>query len=445
MPTSETQSETKSDKKPSPASNAAPDTQKRFPWQILRRSIVPLIAIGLIAAAAFAISRPPSDTRAPRVAPPSPAQTGSNVVAATGIIEPSSEIVAIGTDVAGIVVEVFVRAGDVVGVDAPLFRIDPRTNAAALNEKAAAVETARANVAASRADIAGGQAAIARAQANSDAADASATQAQAVAETARARGAKAAAALADAQARLALFENVRDPEAISRDELDRARYAVRQARATLDETNSQTKEATQGAVVAIAQAKATRTTIAEARAALSRTNSNVAASGASAKQAQAAVTTAQVELSRLVVRAPIAGSVLVMDVRAGEYAPAGGTALIQMGVTDPLYVRVDIDEEDAQRVTSGASAEGSLRGDATKKFPLRFIRFEPLARPKQNLTGGAERVDTRVVQALYALESGPNQLSIGDVFVGQQMDVFIKGNPPPVTAPAAVPEKGKRP
>jgi HlyD family secretion protein len=59
------------------------------------------------------------------------------------------------------------------------------------------------------------------------------------------------------------------------------------------------------------------------------------------------------------------------------------------------------------------------------KTDLRFVRVEPYVVPKKSLTGGSnERVDTRVLQALYAFERGNLP-----VFVGQQMDVFIEAGP----------------
>ena len=87
-----------------------------------------------------------------------------------------------------------------------------------------------------------------------------------------------------------------------------------------------------------------------------------------------------------------------------------------------LHVRVEIDQTDAHRVSPDAPAVGSLRGDGARQVPLRFVRFEPLIQPKRSLTGdGAERVDTRVLEVIYALE--PRVLP---AFVGQQMDVFIE-------------------
>ena len=53
------------------------------------------------------------------------------------------------------------------------------------------------------------------------------------------------------------------------------------------------------------------------------------------------------------------------------------------------------------------------------------MRFEPLVQPKRALTGdGTERVDTRVLEVIYALAKDAPQ-----PFVGQQMDVFIEAEP----------------
>jgi hypothetical protein len=125
------------------------------------------------------------------------------------------------------------------------------------------------------------------------------------------------------------------------------------------------------------------------------------------------------------VRAPLDGEVLQVKVHIGEYAPAAVTAtpLILLGGSRPLNVRVDVDEHEAWRVQPGASATAHVRGDASLKTPLQFVRFEPFVVPKKSLTGDStERVDTRVLQVIYRVERQDLPL-----FVGQQMDVFIDG------------------
>jgi len=140
--------------------------------------------------------------------------------------------------------------------------------------------------------------------------------------------------------------------------------------------------------------------------------------------AQAELDQAKVELDRAVVRAPISGMVLKVNLRKGEYAQAGGLAvpLMTMGNVDPLHVRADIDEADSARICGESPAVARLRGDPAIAVKLSFVRFEPYVVPKRSLTDDtAERVDTRVLQAIYAYPP-----AAFPAFVGQLVDVFIE-------------------
>ena len=71
---------------------------------------------------------------------------------------------------------------------------------------------------------------------------------------------------------------------------------------------------------------------------------------------------------------------------------------------------------------SGAKAIAYLRGNAAISVPTTFVRIEPYVTPKKSLTGGSnERVDTRVLQVLFAFDRAALP-----IYVGQQMDVFIE-------------------
>jgi multidrug efflux pump subunit AcrA (membrane-fusion protein) len=133
---------------------------------------------------------------------------------------------------------------------------------------------------------------------------------------------------------------------------------------------------------------------------------------------------AQVDLDKTVTRAPIDGAILKVNVRLGEYAAAGvlSNPLMTMGSIDPLHIRVDIDEADAWRVRQDNPAVARLRGNSSILAKLSFVRFEPYVLPKKSLTDDtAERVDTRVLQAIYAFR--PLDFP---AFVGQQVDVFVQ-------------------
>ena len=160
-------------------------------------------------------------------------------------------------------------------------------------------------------------------------------------------------------------------------------------------------------------------------------------------QAKAQLASTVTELEKLTVCAPVDGEVLQLKVHLGEYAPAGvlGTPLILLGSVEPLHVRVDVDEDDAWRIRSGAVATGCLRGNKDISTTLKFVRFEPYVLPKRSLTGDStERVDTRVLQVVFSFTRGDLPL-----FVGQQMDVFIDAPPrtfnkPTEASPAPVGE-----
>ncbi len=148
----------------------------------------------------------------------------------------------------------------------------------------------------------------------------------------------------------------------------------------------------------------------------------------------------QTDLDRLTVRAPVDGQILQLKMHLGEFAPTGvlATPLILFGNVDKMCVRVDVDENDAWRVRDGARATGNLRGNKDIKARLDFVRFEPYVVPKKSLTGdSSERVDTRVLQVIFAFERGDLP-----IFVGQQMDVFIDAPDRNLTAAAT---KGGRP
>jgi multidrug resistance efflux pump len=147
---------------------------------------------------------------------------------------------------------------------------------------------------------------------------------------------------------------------------------------------------------------------------------------ANLKQAMAQRDEATILLDRLIVRAPRHGTVLQVNIRAGEYATlASAEPLILLGETEQLQVRADIDEVNAPLVMPQAGGTASIKSLADRKIPLTFVRIEPYVIPKKSLTGeNTERVDTRVLQVIYRFERPPFP-----VYAGQQVDVFIERRP----------------
>ena len=264
----------------------------------------------------------------PESARPVNAGAAAAAVVGPGIVEACRGNVSIGTPVAGVVREVFVKVGDRAAAGDPLFRIDAR-------ELEAKLLVARANVA------------------------------------------QAEAALAKPQHHLEYLARLQehDKSAVSTETVTAARDDVDAAKA------------------AIVVAKA-----------------NVAQDEA--------------EIERRVVRAPGAGRILQVNVRAGEFADAVATArpLVLLGDDARMCLRVDIDENDAWRVRPEARAQALPRGGPTAPIALRFEYVEPYVTPKAALTGAStERTDVRALQVVYSFERGALP-----VYFGQQMDARIE-------------------
>ena len=160
---------------------------------------------------------------------------------------------------------------------------------------------------------------------------------------------------------------------------------------------------------------------------------DVAIKEAALAGAEAQVNRLKIELARHTVRAPVAGRVLQINTRVGEFAQSGALnpPLMLFGDDSRLYLRVDIDEDDAWRIRADAPAVAFVRGNPHLKTALKFVRFEPYIIPKPVLTGSStERSDMRVLQVIYSFNHGALP-----VYAGQEMDGFIKA-PPVIVAPA---------
>lgn len=114
------------------------------------RQILPMLAIVGVLVAAILIWRglperrlqPPGETPARAIG----ALANAPRVAGVGVVEPSSEMIDIGTALPGLVTAVMVRPGDYVGRGEPLFTVDDRAVRARLVEARAGISQASAAI-----------------------------------------------------------------------------------------------------------------------------------------------------------------------------------------------------------------------------------------------------------------------------------------------------------
>lgn len=361
---------------------------------MLRKYLLPLLAVCGFIFAVWMVkqsNKPPPPSRP--IADPSRSPYVYKI-SGSGIVEASTRNIAVGTPGSGVVDNVFVKVSQRVQPGDPLFLLDDRRERAALAVKKTAAAEAKARLAR-----------LLEAPRKEEV------------PAARARVKEAEANLEDLRFQLKAAEAVTVSRTISLEDLNKRRYAVQAAEARLVQAKAN---------LGLLEAGAWSADIAVAKSELA--------------SAEAEVQAAQVEIDRLLVRAPVAGNILQVNIRNGEFAQSGELSqpLILLGDLERLHVRVDIDENDAWRFKPHASAVAFVRGNPKLKVNLNFKYVEPYVIPKRSLTGDStERVDTRVMQVIYSFSR-----EALNVFPGQLMDVYIKDTPEkPVTGSPPTTEK----
>jgi multidrug resistance efflux pump len=349
---------------------------------MINKIALPLLAIGGLAFAVFSVVKGRESPPPSRPLEPPPSSPNFRALAGAGLIEARMENIPIGTTEPGVVTKLLVKVGDKVSEGTSLFTIDDRAAQAELKVREAQRIAAQAELERIQAAPRDGDLDVSRATLD---------EARARAENDRTE--------------LERLTRLRQQNAVTASELDQRRFNYNATRAA----------------VARAEAELDR---------LARTwKKDIEVSRANVLQAEAQVEAARILIQRLTVRSLADGEVLQVNVRPGQFAAlAWKEPLIVLGDVNRLHVRVDIDEQDVPQFRAGSRAIATLKGRSRARFDLQFVKVEPYVIPKKSLTGdNSERVDTRVLQVVYAL---PDDRPI-PLFVGQQMDVYIeKGDVP---------------
>jgi HlyD family secretion protein len=172
------------------------DEEREMKGETMKKFIFPLIALAALVFGIGSVVRS-QPKREPTTPPsPPPASPYSHTVAAVGLVETSTENIAVGTPLADIVREVCVRVDQAVKAGDPLFKLDARHLRAELAMRQADVRVAESQVKVG------------------------------------------AAVLEDVSRQLNFFESLKEKNAISAEDLTRRRSAVETAQAQLDEAKA---------------------------------------------------------------------------------------------------------------------------------------------------------------------------------------------------------------
>jgi len=285
---------------------------------------------------------------------------GGSLVAGNGMVEPAQPETKVAGQLPGRIAIVLVSEGDRVETNAALVVMDSTVEKAALE--------------AAEADLATAKATYARVSHGNRAEDVDSALADAT--SAKAKADNSAEILA--RARMLL-----EGGAATADDLDKAKNAAAADDATHKSLAARARAMTAGSRYEdVAEAKA-----------------KVVATEARRDQARATV-------ERLTVRAPIAGQVLRIKYREGEYYnPTASESLLILGDTTKLRVRVDVDERDVSRVKVGTPGFAVADAWAGRRFAGKVVEIgRRMGRKNVRTDDPVERIDTKILEVVLELD-----------------------------------------
>lgn len=344
-----------------------------FLWIIL----ITILCVCLIFYSMWQTAKPPSPP--PEVNLPYTSVPFKSYISGAGIVEASSDNISIGAPVSRIVEKVFVHVGQEIKKGEVLFTLENQDLQADLAARTVDFEIAKAKLQKMeelprQEDVVAAEASLKSVQVELD----------------------------QAQNQYQMVQALQDSRALSQQEINRRRFSYEQLQARMQEAQANFNKVKAGTW-----------------------KPDLAIAELGIKQAKASVERVQADIDRTIIRSPIAGKVLQINIHEGESSAAVNKLMI-VGNTDEVYLKVSINQFDAPYFRPEAQAVAFLRGNAHMEFALEFVRLVPYLVNKQDFTTDiTDKTDTRVLQVIYRIKNKDYH-----IFVGQQMDVFIEAEFP---------------
>ncbi len=135
---------------------------------------------------------------------------------------------------------------------------------------------------------------------------------------------------------------------------------------------------------------------------------------------------AQAAIDKMTIRAPIGGTVLQVNTKAGELAsPSGTQPLVLLGDVSTLRVRAELDERDFGEIKIGQPALVRAAAFRGRDFAGKVVFIAPIVEPGRiNSRGQRSVTDVDVVEVLIDLAE-PDALA-----VGMKVDVYFRPDVP---------------
>ena len=204
-----------------------------------------------------------------------------------------------------------------------------------------------------------------------------------------------------------------------------AENAVAETRSTLDQAIEQRARTIEAARAGLARAQTRLTQVqAELRKLEGQANTPLPTElEGELNVARAGLVAAQAGLEQTRIRAPIAGTVLKVNVKPGELAsPTAAQPLVVLGDTSALRVRAQVDEQDLGQIKLGQPVLVRTAAFPGKEFPGTVSSIAPIVELGDiNLGGERNPILSHVAQVLVGLTAW------GQLAIGMKVDVFFEG------------------
>jgi HlyD family secretion protein len=128
------------------------------------------------------------------------------------------------------------------------------------------------------------------------------------------------------------------------------------------------------------------------------------------REAETRVRTAEANLSKTIIKSPITGIILRKRLHDGEtISPENLKGIVTIADVSALRVRVDLDETDVAKVKVGQSAFVKANAYDEQKFTAKVVKIgQILGRKNVRTERPTEKIDTKILEVLLELDKGQN-------------------------------------
>jgi len=345
-----------------------------------------------------------------------------STVTSSGEVRPI-QFMNLTSEVQGRIEEIYVKEGQMVKKGEPLVRLDPNQLESSTDAQLAAFQASQDDVRSSQSQVAAAQNQLAQQQQSVNQAQVAVDSARQGVVTAETDVKGAQNKLRQAERELKRNEQLLESGVISRQEFDRFRDAVDDARVALDTASARLES--QRIAVRDSQARLVSQQVAvrDARRAVETANIGVSSSQSRAEQQAAVLRGQRSQRDKTLQVAPINGVVAEIPSKVGTFAVASlsSTALMTIADMSTINVEVKVDETEIDKVEVGQKAkikvdafgEQEIEGEVTQKTPLAVGKSQTSGGLSTNINVQEAKEFRVVIQLVNLTEETQNGLRPG--------------------------------